>query len=95
MDGIILPIKHFRYSNNFLIISIWCCSSNKHIFTCENSNAKIRVSVLLSDLHASICQAHWFMFSRVLYNTVKMQEDPRGTVSHDRNQELQYAVILI
>lgn len=50
MDGITLPIKHFRYSNNFLIISIWCCSSNKHIFTCENSNAKIRVSVLLSDL---------------------------------------------
>lgn len=61
MDGIFHHHpQYYRYSNNFLIINIYCCCSNKHIFICGSWNSQGH-SVLLSDLHSSMSRIHWFM----------------------------------
>jgi hypothetical protein len=66
MDGILFLKKCFWNSNNFIIISIWCCSRNKYIFPCENWNARICVDDPPCDMHCAVCQAHWLLFATVL-----------------------------
>lgn len=84
------PAQYCRYSNNFLIINIWCCSAKKRIF----SHVKIRTQKYLflfpPDLPSSMRQAHWFMFAWVLYKTVTMPRAVMGVFfpcPRDRNQD--------
>lgn len=91
--GLFLSLKHCRYSNNFLIINVQCCPSNKHICTYENENTQIHISVRLSGVPSATCWAHGFVSTRVLYSTVaKVGELARRLLCRSTQQESQIAM---